>query len=105
MRANSQHRSVSADRRFASDSGIEYHGPCRKTLRRWDFRNIARSRLLAEPINFLLQVDPMAFEHLFEVRLVLEIAAARIGATRMTEDRLYRLGQLTAEAQRVFGQL
>ncbi len=62
-------------------------------------------RLLAEPINFLLQVDPMAFEHLFEVRLVLEIAAARIGATRMTEDRLYRLGQLTADAQRVFGQL
>ena len=32
-------------------------------------------RLLAEPINFLLQVDPMAFEHLFEVRLVLEVAA------------------------------
>jgi GntR family transcriptional regulator, transcriptional repressor for pyruvate dehydrogenase complex len=41
---------------------------------------------------------------LFEVRLVLEIAAARIGATRMTEDRLDRLGQLTADAQRVLGQ-
>ena len=61
-------------------------------------------RLLAEPINFLLQVDPMAFEHLFEVRLVLEVAAARIGATRMTPDRIDRLGQLTADAQRALGQ-
>ena len=55
-------------------------------------------RLLARPINFLLQVDPSTFLHLFEVRQVLEVAAARLAATRMTDELLAQLEALAQEA-------
>ena len=44
-------------------------------------------RQLAQPINFLLQVDRMAFRHLLEVRQVLEVGAARLAAPRITDDQ------------------
>ncbi len=53
--------------------------------------------LLAEPINFLLQVHPNTFLHLFEVRLVLEVEAARIAATKITQQQIIEL-KLLAEA-------
>jgi GntR family transcriptional regulator, transcriptional repressor for pyruvate dehydrogenase complex len=50
--------------------------------------------LLAQPINFLLQVEPHTFLHLFEVRQVLEVSAARLAAPKITEDGLAELQSL-----------
>ena len=60
-------------------------------------------RQLAQPINFLLQVDRMAFRHLLEVRQVLEVGAARLAAPRITDDQLTALRDLTEQAGRVIG--
>lgn len=60
-------------------------------------------RQLAQPINFLLQVDRMAFRHLLEVRQVLEVGAARLAAPRITADQLAALRELTEQAGRVVG--
>jgi GntR family transcriptional regulator, transcriptional repressor for pyruvate dehydrogenase complex len=60
-------------------------------------------RQLAQPINFLLQVDRMAFRHLLEVRQVLEVGAARLAAPRITEEQLDALAELTEHAERVIG--
>ena len=54
--------------------------------------------LLAQPINFLLQVEPHTFLHLFEVRQVLEVSAARLAAPKMTEDGLAELQSLVDQA-------
>jgi DNA-binding FadR family transcriptional regulator len=55
-------------------------------------------RLLARPINFLLQVEPKTFLHLFEVRQVLEVGAARLAAPRMTDELVGELENLVEEA-------
>src|SRR5271169_2791035 len=60
-------------------------------------------RQLAQPINFLLQVDRMAFRHLLEVRQVLEVGAARLAAPRISADQLEALADLTEQAERVTG--
>jgi GntR family transcriptional repressor for pyruvate dehydrogenase complex len=60
-------------------------------------------RQLAQPINFLLQVDQMAFRHLLEVRQVLEVGAARLAAPRITAEQLDALAELTEQAERVTG--
>ena len=60
-------------------------------------------RQLAQPINFLLQVDRMAFRHLLEVRQVLEVGAARLAAPRITAEQLDALADLTEQAERVTG--
>lgn len=60
-------------------------------------------RELAQPINFLLQVDRMAFRHLLEVRQVLEVGAARLAALRITDDQLAALRDLTGRAERALG--
>ncbi len=54
--------------------------------------------LLAQPINFLLQVEPHTFLHLFEVRQVLEVSAARLAAPKITEDGLAELQGLVDQA-------
>jgi GntR family transcriptional regulator, transcriptional repressor for pyruvate dehydrogenase complex len=54
--------------------------------------------LLAQPINFLLQVEPHTFLHLFEVRQVLEVSAARLAAPKITEDGLAELQSLVDQA-------
>jgi GntR family transcriptional repressor for pyruvate dehydrogenase complex len=60
-------------------------------------------RQLAQPINFLLQVDRMAFRHLLEVRQVLEVGAARLAAPRITDAQLTALRDLAEQAGRVIG--
>lgn len=55
-------------------------------------------RLLARPINFLLQIDPSGFLDLFEVRQVLEVAAARLAAPKITEEMLGSLDELVGAA-------
>ncbi len=60
-------------------------------------------RELAQPINFLLQVDRMAFRHLLEVRQVLEVGAARLAAPRITDAQLAALRDLTEQAGRALG--
>lgn len=57
-------------------------------------------RLLAQPVSFLLQVAPTAFRHLLEVRLVLEVGAAKLAAPRITEEALDNLQRLADEAER-----
>ncbi len=54
--------------------------------------------LLARPINFLLQVEPRTFLHLFEVRQVLEVSAAQLAAPKMTDDVVAELETLADEA-------
>ncbi len=59
--------------------------------------------LLAQPINFLLQVEPHTSLYLFEVRQVLEVSAARLAAPRITDevvDELQKLADQTAGALR-----
>ncbi len=58
-------------------------------------------RQLAQPINFLLQVDRMAFRYLLEVRQVLEVGAARLAAPRITDEQLAALRELAEQAERV----
>jgi GntR family transcriptional regulator, transcriptional repressor for pyruvate dehydrogenase complex len=55
-------------------------------------------RLLARPINFLLQVEPRTFLHLFEVRQVLEVSAARLAAPKVTDEVASELQALANEA-------
>lgn len=55
-------------------------------------------RLLAQPVSFLLQVDPTAFLHLLEVRQVLEVGAARLAAPRISDEALASLQELADEA-------
>jgi GntR family transcriptional regulator, transcriptional repressor for pyruvate dehydrogenase complex len=55
-------------------------------------------RLLARPINFLLQIEPRTFLHLFEVRQVLEVAAARLAAPKMTDELVAELQELSDAA-------
>jgi GntR family transcriptional regulator, transcriptional repressor for pyruvate dehydrogenase complex len=57
-------------------------------------------RLLAQPVSFLLQVDPTAFQYLLEVRQVLEAGAARLAAPRISADALDRLDELARDAER-----
>jgi len=57
-------------------------------------------RLLARPINFLLQIEPRTFLHLFEVRQVLEVAAARLAAPKMTDELVAELQELADAAAR-----
>jgi GntR family transcriptional regulator, transcriptional repressor for pyruvate dehydrogenase complex len=56
-------------------------------------------RLLAQPVSFLLQIEPAAFRHLHEVRQVLEVGAVRLAAPRITEDALDNLQQLAEAAE------
>ncbi len=56
-------------------------------------------RLLAQPVSFLLQVEPAAFRHLHEVRQVLEVGAVRLAAPRITEDALDNLRRLAEAAE------
>jgi GntR family transcriptional repressor for pyruvate dehydrogenase complex len=55
-------------------------------------------RLLAQPVSFLLQIDPTAFRHLLEVRQVLEVGAARLAAPRISDEALASLQELADEA-------
>ena len=55
-------------------------------------------QLLAQPINFLLQVRPEALLDLMEVRQVLEVGAARLAAAKITDDLLTELGELVKRA-------
>ena len=55
-------------------------------------------RLLARPINFLLQIEPSTFLDLFEVRQVLEVAAARLAAPKITDEMVDSLEQLAHAA-------
>jgi len=55
-------------------------------------------RLLARPINFLLQIEPRTFMDLFDVRQVLEVAAARMAAPKMTDDLVSELQELADAA-------
>jgi GntR family transcriptional repressor for pyruvate dehydrogenase complex len=55
-------------------------------------------RLLARPINFLLQIEPSSFLDLFEVRQVLEVAAARLAAPKMTDEMVSSLEELADAA-------
>lgn len=57
-------------------------------------------RLLAQPVSFLLQVDPTAFRHLHEVRRILEVGAARLAAPRIGPDTLAALQALADTAER-----
>ena len=50
--------------------------------------------LLLEPINFLLRVDESEILHLFEVRQVLEVGAARLAAKRITDLEIEKLVRL-----------
>ena len=54
--------------------------------------------LLARPINFLLQVEPRTFLHLFEVRQVLEVSAARLAAPKMTNEAVEQMQRLADQA-------
>jgi len=56
-------------------------------------------RLLAQPVSFLLQVDPAAFSHLLEVRQVLEVGAARLAAPRISAETLVSLQHLADAAE------
>ncbi|MCU1495029.1 MAG: FadR family transcriptional regulator [Acidimicrobiaceae bacterium] len=58
-------------------------------------------QILAKPISFLLQVDEQALGHLFEVRRVLEAAAARLAAQRIGDEELADLDRLVQAAGRV----
>jgi GntR family transcriptional regulator, transcriptional repressor for pyruvate dehydrogenase complex len=60
-------------------------------------------RLLARPINFLLQVEPTTFLALLEVREVLEVGAARLAAPNMTDEVLGELEELVTAAAKVMG--
>ena len=55
-------------------------------------------RLLVRPINFLLQIEPRTFLHLFEVRQVLEVSAARLAAPKITDVLALELQALADEA-------
>jgi GntR family transcriptional repressor for pyruvate dehydrogenase complex len=55
-------------------------------------------RLLARPINFLLQIEPSTYLDLFEVRQVLEVAAARLAAAKITEEMVSSLEELAHAA-------
>jgi GntR family transcriptional regulator, transcriptional repressor for pyruvate dehydrogenase complex len=55
-------------------------------------------RLLVRPISFLLRIEPRTFLHLFEVRQVLEVAAARLAAPKMTDQLVDELQELVDEA-------
>lgn len=59
--------------------------------------------LLARPITFLMRVDPLGMHHLFEVRRVLEVEAARIAASRIGDAELAKLGQIVEEATAAIG--
>lgn len=54
--------------------------------------------LLAQPISFLMKVDPLGMRQLFEVRRVLEVEAARIAAGRIGDGELAELGKIVEEA-------
>jgi GntR family transcriptional repressor for pyruvate dehydrogenase complex len=56
--------------------------------------------LLAQPINFLLQVDEGSIAHLFEVRRVLEVGAARLAAPRITDEQVALLERLADAGRR-----
>lgn len=59
--------------------------------------------LLAQPISFLMNVDPLGMHHLFEVRRVLEVEAARIAAVLIGDDEVHALQQIVDEAMAVMG--
>jgi len=61
-------------------------------------------RLLARPINFLLQIEPRTFLALLEVREVLEVGAARLAAPKMTDEVLAELEEVVSAAAKVIGQ-
>ncbi len=58
-------------------------------------------KLLAQPVSFLLEINPMAFEHLFQVRQVLEVGAARLAATKISDAEVEELAGLAAAAEAV----
>lgn len=60
--------------------------------------------LLMEPINFLLQINDEMLIHLFEVRNILEVGAARLAAQRITDEELLKLEELVAAANLVIDQ-
>ena len=57
--------------------------------------------LLSQPIWFLLQVSEDSLLHLFELRQALEVSAARLAATRITEEELAALEVLVQSAEKV----
>jgi GntR family transcriptional regulator, transcriptional repressor for pyruvate dehydrogenase complex len=57
--------------------------------------------LLAEPIDLILQVDPNSVGHLFEVRRAVEVTAAELAATRISEAGLDSLELIAATAGKV----
>ena len=59
--------------------------------------------LLAQPISFLMNVDPLGMHHLFEVRRVLEVEAARIASARIGAEEVHALQQIVDEATAVMG--
>ena len=62
-------------------------------------------QLLARPIDFLLQVKPKALLDLLELREVLEVAAARLAAPKVTEELLTGLWEDVHKAAGVVSQL
>jgi GntR family transcriptional repressor for pyruvate dehydrogenase complex len=57
-------------------------------------------RLLTAPISFLLQIDDESLGYLFEVRKVIEVAAARLAAPRISDGELDQLDHLVEAAHR-----
>jgi GntR family transcriptional repressor for pyruvate dehydrogenase complex len=53
--------------------------------------------LLAEPIDFLLQVNIDALSHLFDTRVVLEAGLARLAGSRATDENIEALEAIIAK--------
>jgi GntR family transcriptional repressor for pyruvate dehydrogenase complex len=50
--------------------------------------------LLAQPLDFLLHIDPQSISHLFEVRRALEVTAAELAAIRISAQTLVMLREI-----------
>lgn len=57
--------------------------------------------LLMQPLHFAIQLNKSTLSSLFEARAVIESAAAGLAATRITDDQLSRLAEVTAGASAV----
>lgn len=57
------------------------------------------AELLTHPLSLILATNGAALQELFEVRLMLEVGAARWAAIRISDSDLRRLGELSTEAR------
>jgi GntR family transcriptional regulator, transcriptional repressor for pyruvate dehydrogenase complex len=99
-----------AERDLAASLGIS-RPSLREAIRALNTMNLLETRhgggtfvtsldpqLLVQPINFLLRVDRASLSHLFDVRIVLEVGAARLAAPRITDMDVAHLEGLAAAA-------